>query len=151
VAELKTKATSASVKEFLDAIQDEERRKDCYTVAKIMQHATGSKPVMWGTSIVGFGNFTYKYPGGKEMAWFPIGFSPRKADLTLYLMGGGFHLQAERLKRLGKHKIGKGCLYLKRLADVDLEVLKEMVAASLVDLQQVIEQKKAANAKAARK
>jgi len=151
VAELKTKATSASVKEFLDAIEDEQRRKDCYTVAKIMQRATGSKPVMWGPSIVGFGNFTYKYPGGKEMAWFPIGFSPRKTDLTLYLMGGGFHLQAERLKRLGKHKTGKGCLYLKRLADVDLDVLTEVVAASLVDLQAVIEEKKAANAKVARK
>ena len=147
MAELKTKATSASVTEFLDAIEDEQRRKECYTVAKIMQRATGSKPVMWGPSIVGFGNFTYKYPGGKEMAWFPIGFSPRKTDLTLYLLGGGLHLQKERLARLGKHKTGQGCLYIKRLSDVDLDVLTEMVSAALSDLQVVIEEKK----KAARK
>jgi len=144
MAELKTKATTASVEEFLDAIPDEQRREDCYAISKIMQRATGKKPVMWGPSIVGFGNFTYKYPGGKEMAWFPIGFSPRKNDLTLYLMGGGLHLQKERLQRLGKHKTGVGCLYIKRLADVDVAVLTEMVAAALTDLDQVIEEKKKA-------
>ena len=150
MAELKTKPTSASVTEFLDAIADEQRRKDCYTVLRIMERATGSKPVMWGPSIVGLGSYTYKYPGGKEITWFPIGFSPRKTDLTLYLLGG-MHKQGTRLKRLGKYKAGKGCLYIKRLADVDLDVLREMVTASLEDLKQVIGEKKAVRAKSAHK
>ena len=147
MADLKTKATTASVTEFLNAIPDEQRRKDCFAVLKIMQRVTGSQPVMWGPSIVGLGSYVCKYPNGKEMNWFPIGFSPRKAALTLYLLGG---LQEARLKRLGKHTTGKGCLYIKRLADVDVAVLTEMIAASISNLNQATAQK-AASAKAARK
>jgi len=151
MAELKTQPTRASVSEFLDAIPDKERRKDCYTVLQIMQRATGSEPVMWGPSMVGLGSFTYRYPNGKEMAWFRVGFSPRKTDLTLYLLGG-MHKQTEQLKRLGKHKAGKGCLYIKRLTDVDLDVLTEMVTASLEHLSDMIEEKKqAARAQEARR
>ena len=131
MSDLKTKKTAASVEDFLSAIADPQRQQDCRALSKLMQQATKSRPAMWGPSIVGFGNFTYKYPGGKEMAWFPIGFSPRKTDLTLYLLGGGLHLQAERLARLGKHKTGQGCLYIKRLSDVHLPTLKKLVNASV--------------------
>ena len=95
MAELKTKATSASAAEFLESIPEQDRRKDCQTVAKIMQQATGSKPVMWGPSIVGFGSYHYRYPSGQEGDWFRVGFSPRKSDLTLYLIGGLHLLPAD--------------------------------------------------------
>ncbi len=130
MAELKTKATTASVSEFLAKITDDERRKDCTAVAKIMQKATGAKPRMWGPSIVGFGEMRYKYPSGRELDWFLTGFSPRKNDLTLYIMPG-FSQYADRMKSLGKHKTGKSCLYIKRLADVDVNVLQSIVEDSV--------------------
>jgi hypothetical protein len=130
MAELKTKATSASVADFLNAIEDDERRKDCKTVAKIMQKATGAKPKLWGPSIVGFGDHHYKYASGRELDWFLTGFSPRKKDLTLYIMPG-FERYDALMASLGKHSTGKSCLYIKRLADVDTSVLEKLVTASV--------------------
>ncbi|MGH9219936.1 MAG: DUF1801 domain-containing protein, partial [Vicinamibacterales bacterium] len=110
MAELKTKKTGASVSEFIDSIEGQQRRKDCKAIATLMQKATQSKPKMWGPSIVGFGDFEYVNSTKKPQQWFQCGFSPRKAALTLYLMGG-YPKDAASLKRLGKVKTGGGCLY----------------------------------------
>lgn len=126
MAELKTKQTNASVKDFLDQISDEERRKDCFAVAKMMEEITGDKPKMWGPSIVGFGTAHYKYASGREGDWPIAAFSPRKRDLTIYLMPG-FEDQADVMKQLGKHSTGKSCLYIKRLSDVHLPTLKKLI------------------------
>jgi hypothetical protein len=130
MAELKTKPTSASVTDFLAAIPDEARRADCLTLLGLMKRATGAEARMWGASIVGFGNYHYKYASGREGDWFVIGFAPRKQDLTVYLMGG-FDRHAALMRRLGKHKTGRACLYIRRLADVDLAVLKELIRVSV--------------------
>jgi hypothetical protein len=108
MAELKTKPTSASVTDFLAAIPDEARRADCLTLLGLMKRATGAEARMWGASIVGFGNYHYKYASGREGDWFVIGFAPRKQDLTVYLMGG-FDRHAALMRRLGKHKAGRAC------------------------------------------
>ena len=130
MAELKTKKTGASVSEFLNAIDDEQRRRDCKAIASIMQKATGAKPQMWGESIVGFGDFEYVNSTKKPQTWFQCGFSPRKAALTLYLMGG-YPKDAASLKKIGKVKTGGGCLYIKSLDDVDEAALKSTIATSL--------------------
>jgi hypothetical protein len=130
MAELKTKPTSASVTDFLAAIPDEARRADCLTLLGLMKRATGAEARMWGASIVGFGNYHYKYASGREGDWFVIGFAPRKQDLTVYLMGG-FDRHAALMRRLGKHKTGRACVYIRRLADVDLAVLKELIRVSV--------------------
>jgi len=126
--ELKTKKTEASVAEFLAAIPEADLRADCRAVAKLMQKATGAPGKMWGASIVGFGDREYQGASGTTK-WMVMGFAPRKANLTLYLMGG-IHSHPALLKKLGKHKTGKGCLYVKRLADVDAKVLEEIITAS---------------------
>jgi len=128
MAAVKTTKTTASVTKFLDAIEDPVRRADCREVAKMMEKATGTKGALWGTSIVGFGS--YRYASGKqENEWPLVGFSPRKGDLTLYILPGfeGNALMA----KLGKHKTGKSCLYLKGLADVDLLVLEKLIVESV--------------------
>src|SRR5215831_7260295 len=130
MAELKTKPTTVRVTDFLESVDDEERRKDCFSVVKLMQKATGAKPKMWGPSIVGFGDYRYTNSRGQGTDWFLIGFSPRKSDLTLYLMPGSAR-HGELLKTLGKHKTGKACIYIKRLADVDQDVLRTMVEESV--------------------
>jgi hypothetical protein len=130
MAELKTKPSNASVAAFLNAIPDETKRKDCRALVKMMQDATGAKPRMWGTSIVGFGSYHYTYASGREGDWPLTGFSPRKQDLTLYIMEG-FARHGALLRRLGKHRTGKSCLYLKKLADVDLSVLETLVRESV--------------------
>lgn len=130
MSELKTQATTQPVAEFLATVSDPDRRADCLAVAAMMEAATGEQPVMWGGSIVGFGRYRYHYASGRSGDWMIVGFSPRKNDLTLYLMPG-FDGQQERLARLGKHKTGKACLYLKRLADVDRDTLQEMIDASV--------------------
>jgi hypothetical protein len=129
VAEIKTKETEESVEDFLNSIADEQKRKDSFVVLKLMEKATGSKPKMWGSSIVGFGNVRYKSPKtGREVDWMQIGFSPRKANLSLYLMLSKAH--ADQLKKLGKHKTGAGCLYINKLEDVDMKVLEQMIKTS---------------------
>lgn len=122
----KTVATKASVKDFLDAVENETRRKDAKAVDKMMREASGVKPAMWGPSIVGYGSYHYKYESGREGDFLKIGFSPRKANLVLYgLLAKG---SDALLKKLGKHKLGKGCLYLNDLEDVDEAVLRRLIA-----------------------
>jgi hypothetical protein len=126
----KTQATDLDVDSFLAAVADDARREDCQAVLKLMRAATKAKPKMWGTSIVGFGDRHLKYASGRELDWFLVGFSPRKQDLTLYIMPG-FARYDTLLKKLGKHKIGGSCLYIKKLADVDLATLKELIGDSV--------------------
>jgi hypothetical protein len=135
MAELKTKQTEARVSAFLDAVENEQRRADCRTVLNLMRAVTGEEPKMWGPSMVGFGSYHYKYASGREGDWFVTGFSPRKQDLTLYIMAG-FDRYDELMAKLGRYKTGKSCLYLKRLSDVDLGVLRELVTASVEAMRQ---------------
>jgi hypothetical protein len=130
MAEIKTKRNDASVDDFLNAIEDEQVRKDCWTIVDIMQKATRAKPQMWGSSIVGFGNYHYKYASGREGDWMLTAFSPRKQNITLYIYGG-FEGYDELMARLGKHSCGKSCVYIKRLSDVHLPTLKKLVNASV--------------------
>lgn len=134
MAELKTQPNDRSVEEFLDQIQDEQKRRDAGELAGLMQQVTGEPPTMWGTSIVGFGTYRYRYPTGREADWFIIGFSPRKQSLTLYLMDG-FERYGELMGALGKHSTGKSCLYVKRLDDVDLSVLQELIERSVAHVK----------------
>lgn len=128
--ELKTKLNDASVDDFL-AAYPEETRKDCYEILKMMKQAAKAEPKMWGTSIVGFGSYHYKSERSRQEGDWPLtGFSPRKQNLTLYIMSG-FERHASLLKKLGKHSLGKGCLYIKRLSDVDKKVLKQLVNESV--------------------
>ena len=135
MAELKTKRTGSSVAAFLDKLPDESRRKDCQALIRIMKHAVKAEPKMWGSSIIGFGDYRYKYASGRENDWFLVGFSPRKQDLTLYIMAGFDRFDA-LLATLGKYKTGKSCLYIKRLSDIDLPVLEALIAASVKHLKQ---------------
>jgi hypothetical protein len=127
LAVIKTKETSASVEDFINSVKDEVKRKDSFTILRLMQKASKEKPKMWGSSIVGFGNKIYKSPATeREVEWFKIGFSPRKASLTLYISMNIKEHSAE-LKKLGKHKTGVGCLYINKLDDVDLKVLEKLI------------------------
>ena len=128
--EPKTKRTEKSAADFFAAIKDEPVRKDCEAISAIMQAATKEKPIMWGSSIVGFGRHRSIYASGKESNWMLIAFSPRKQNIVLYLMIG-YDRQKHLLAKLGKHTAGKGCLYLKRLSDIHLPTLKKLVAASV--------------------
>ena len=130
LAEIKTKPTSLSVDSFIESIPDEQKRKDSRIVLKMMEKAMKQKPKMWGSSMIGFGDVRYKSPAtGREVDWFKIGFSPRKANLSLHLIDLNRH--AEALKKLGKYKTGVGCLYINNLDDVDVKVLEKMIAASV--------------------
>jgi hypothetical protein len=133
MAELKTKATRASVAKFLESVPDASMRQDCKTLVQLMKKVTKSPPKMWGPAIVGFGDYHYKYETGREADWFRAGFSPRKNALTLYMMSG-FPKHADLMSKLGKHKTGKGCLYIKQLSDVDTNVLEELIARSVKSL-----------------
>ena len=134
MAELKTKENDQSVETFLVGIEDAQKQADCRTLIAIMQEATGAAPRMWGESIVGFGHYHYKYASGREGDWFLTGFAPRKQNLTLYIMAGFDNYEA-LLGRLGKHTTGKSCLYVKRLADVDMPVLTELVVESVAHMK----------------
>jgi hypothetical protein len=127
MAENKTKATQASVEAYLAAIQDEARRKDCHVLSKLMAKASKHPATMWGSGIVGFGSYHYRYESGREGDMCLVGFSSRKGDISLYGLNAAPHHDA-LIAKLGKHKAGKGCLYLKRLSDVDLKVLEQLVA-----------------------
>ena len=130
MAEIKTKVNDASVSDFLDNVADPERRRDCDTVSALMQKVTGEPPKMWGASIVGLATYQYTYASGQSGVWPIIGFSPRKNDLTLYIMPG-FTEYEELMSKLGKFKTGKSCLYLKKLADVDMKVLEQLMKDSV--------------------
>ena len=134
MSELKTRPTAASVSEFL-ARQTDERRADCEAIARMMEAATGERAEMWGEAIVGFGRYRYKYASGREGDWFLTGFSPRKQNLTLYIIAGFDNYDA-LLAKLGKHTTGKSCLYLKRLDDVHLPTLKKLVQQSVKHMRQ---------------
>ncbi len=127
---LKTQKNDASVEDFLNNVSDAKKREDSFAVLELMREVTGEEPAMWGTNIVGFGSYHYKYASGREGDWPLAGFAPRKRELTLYIMAG-FERYEELLAKLGKHKTGVSCLYIKRLADVDPTVLKELVSASV--------------------
>ena len=135
MAELKTKQNDQSVTVFLDNIADERKRQDCYALLALMQEVTQAEPKMWGDSIIGFGSYDYKYATGNEGTWFVTGFAPRKQNLTLYIMSG-FEEYDALMAKLGKHTTGKACLYVKRLSDVNLDVLRELVQRSIAHMRQ---------------
>ena len=130
MSDLKTRPTGSSVDAFIDALDDEHRRADCRAVAGLMAEITGAEGLMWGSSIVGFGSYHYRYASGREGDSFEAGFSPRKRALTIYVMAGFAECQ-DLLARLGQHSTGKSCLYVKRVADIDLDVLREMLIRSV--------------------
>ena len=130
MAELKTKRNKGNVAAFLNSVPDEKKRQDSFTVLELMKNVTGEEPEMWGDSIVGFGSYHYKYASGREGDWFLSGFSPRKQNLTLYIMAG-FDEYDQLLEKLGKHSTGKSCLYIKKIEDIDIDVLKELVKLSV--------------------
>jgi len=130
MAELKTKPNNASVEGFLTSVENEKRRKDAFDVLELFKEVTGEQPKMWGDSIIGFGSYRLKYASGREMDWMLTGFSPRKQNLALYIMTGFSHYD-ELLQKLGKHKTGKSCLYIKKIEDIDKEVLAEMIRSSV--------------------
>lgn len=128
--ELKTKLNDASVERFLKSVKDETKREDCYKIISLMQKITKADPKMWGSSIIGFGSYHYKYASGHEGDMCLTGLSPRKQNITVYL-AAGFEMKNELLKKLGKHKTGKACLYINRLDDVDMKILKKLIAESV--------------------
>jgi len=135
MAEQKTVPTSERIESFLNAIPDERKRQDCYTLVEMMGQATGAEPVVWRGGIVGFGDVHYKYASGHEGDTAIIGFAPRKQNMTVYLLSG-FDGQEALLARLGKHKIGKACLYINRLEDINLPVLRELIQSSVESIRQ---------------
>jgi hypothetical protein len=137
VAELKTKANKASVAQFINAIEDDQKRRDCRALLSMMTRATKTKPVMWGSSIVGFGDHDYYGASGKPTKWFEVGFSPRKAALSLYLLGGK---DAKLLAKLGPNSMGAGCLYIKRLEDVHQPTLQKLIDTSVKRLRALAKQ-----------
>ena len=132
MAQNKTKVTELTVESYFSGIADETRRKDCETLSKLMEKAIDEPPKMWGTSIVGFGSYHYKYESGREGDSCLAGFSSRKGDITLYL-ASGFPGQDELLSKLGKHKTGKGCLYIRTLNDVDIKTLEQIVMKAVME------------------
>ncbi len=130
MTEAKTKPTTESVKAFVDAVEDPDRRRDVRTIMKMMKAASGARPKMWGESIIGYGSYTYRYASGLTGDWPLAGLSPRARNITLYIMSGFASYEA-LLAKLGKHKTGKSCLYFNKLADVDEDVLAELISASI--------------------
>ena len=130
MAELITQPNDQSVEDFLNSVADGTKRQDSFTILELLKQETGLEPVMWGDSIIGFGTYRYKYASGRQGEWFLTGFSPRVRNLTLYIMSGfeGYH---DLLNKLGKHSTGKSCLYIKKLEDVDQDVLRELVGKSV--------------------
>ena len=130
LAVIKTQPTAASVKDYINSIENEQKRKDSLVLVEIMQNATGETPILWSNSIIGFGIKRYKSPAtGREVDWLKMGFAPRKANLSVYI-SVGIKEHAEALAKLGKHKTGVGCLYINKLNDIDLEVLKGMITTA---------------------
>ena len=133
MAELKTKPNKKSVQKFLDSVTGKQKREDSFKILKIMKDVTGEEPVMWGDAIIGFGSYHYKYKSGREGDWFLIGFSPRKQNLTLYIMSG-LKRYDDMLESLGKFKTSKVCLYINKLEDVNLNILKKIIKSSVSTL-----------------
>ena len=134
MAELKTQETTQSVADYIAAIEPESRRKDCMQLGALIEHTTGWPPKMWGPGIVGFGRYEYRYDSGHSGVMCVVGFASRKAEISVYLAPYGGPEFDALLAKLGKHKMGKGCLYVKRMADVDVSVLEELVRASVAEI-----------------
>lgn len=134
MSENKTQPTAADVSAFIDAVEDADRRADCRTLVALMQGVVGEPPVLWGPSMVGFGRYHYRYESGREGDFFLAGFSPRKRDLTLYITAG-FERHPALMAKLGRYRTGKSCLYLKRLSDIDMNVLEELVRESVAHMR----------------
>lgn len=130
MAELKTRPNDSSVIDFLNGVADEQQRADSFELVELFKKALKEEPKMWGTAIIGFGKQYIKYASGRALDWMVTGFSPRKGNLTLYILGG-LTEQDELLNSLGKHKTGKGCLYIKRLTDIDKNVLEKLIVLSV--------------------
>lgn len=130
MVEPKTQKTNANVKDFLNTIPTEQTRADCFEIVKMMKQATKAEPAMWGSSIIGFGEYMMTYASGKQAPWPLVGFSPRKQNITIYI-NPGFETYSNQLKKLGKHSTAKVCLYIKKLSDVDKQVLKEIIIDSV--------------------
>lgn len=135
MTELKTKRNKGDVEAFLNSVPEEKKRQDSFTILELMKKITGEQPEMWGESIVGFGSYRYKYESGREGDWFMTGFSPRKQNLTLYIMSG-FDEYDHLLGKLGKYKTGKSCLYIKKIDDIDQDVLRELVKKSVEHMEE---------------
>ncbi|MEM6351628.1 MAG: DUF1801 domain-containing protein [Cyanobacteria bacterium P01_D01_bin.14] len=136
MSDLKTQENDASVDDFIASVENEARRQDCLKLLSMMKRITKKPAKMWGTSIVGFGSYHYTYKSGRSGDWFVTGCSPRKRDLTVYIMPG-FEKYAALMETLGKYKAGKSCLYIKRLSDVDLDALEALIARSVMDMQEM--------------
>ena len=140
MAELKTKENNESVKDFVNSIEDETKRKDSFEIIEIMKKESKEEAKMWGTSIIGFGSYHYKYASGHEGDMCIVGFSPRKQNISLYLCGA-LEQQKGLLEKLGKHKTGKSCLYIKKLSDIDSEILRKIIKESIVAMENRFPQK----------
>lgn len=134
MAELKTTPTTQNVEQFLQTVADPKKRQDSLAILALMREVTGLEPQMWGTSIVDFGHYHYRYSSGREGDWFLTGFSPRKQNITLYIIAG-FSRYDDLLGNLGKFKTGQSCLYIKKLEDIDLPTLKELIADSVAEMK----------------
>ncbi|MBD3298968.1 MAG: DUF1801 domain-containing protein [candidate division Zixibacteria bacterium] len=132
MARARTKGDAGGVQDVLDRIADEQQREDAQVLLKMMKSVTRKEPVLWGPGMIGFGSYHYKYDSGREGDWFLTGFSPRKNNLSIYIMAG-FDRYPELMDKLGKYKTGKSCLYVKRLDDIDLKILKQLVTQSVRD------------------
>jgi hypothetical protein len=135
MAELKTQENDASVNDYLNSVEDEKKREASFKVKELMEEVTGEEARMWGDSIVGFGHYHYKYASGREGEWMLTGFAPRKRNLTLYIMSG-FEEYDDLMQKLGKHSTGKSCLYINKLEDIDLDVLRELVDKSVQHMRE---------------
>lgn len=138
MAELKTKKNDGDIKDYLNSVENEKRREDSFVILKMMEEVTGLEPKMWGGSIVGFGDYHYKYESGREGDWFLTGFAPRKRNMTLYIMPGFEHYD-ELLGKLGKYTTGKSCLYINKLEDVDMDALRQLVKESVAHMEETNE------------
>ena len=130
MSDLKTRPNEGDVKAYLNRVESEQKREDSFQILELMRQVTGEEPKMWGDSIIGFGTYQYRYASGREGEWFLVGFSPRKQNLTLYIMSG-FDQYDALMEKLGKHKTGKSCLYINKLDDIDQDVLRELVKQSV--------------------
>ena len=136
MSDLKTQQNNASVDDFIKSVESDDRRNDCLAMLSMMTRITQKVPQMWGDSIVGFGRYHYTYKSGREGDWFVTGFAPRKKELTVYIMPG-FEKYSALMKKLGKYKTGKSCLYIKRLSDVDSKTLEDLIAQSISDMEKI--------------
>lgn len=126
MTELKTKKTESSVEKFINSVRDKKRRDDAFVLLEVMKRATKMEPKMWGSAIIGFGDYVLKYPNGRELEWFYVGMSPRKQNLVIYAMGGEPSV-VKLAEKLGKYTMGKGCLYINKIEDIDLKVLDKII------------------------